>query len=87
MAVVGALIPEGSRVRIKRGGLPLDPAAIGRMGTVVESNEYRANRYGVLLDGEQEVRFFAPVELEALEEQPMMLTADRQAAKSRRALP
>jgi len=85
MAVVGALIPEGTRVRIRRGSLPLDPAAIGRTGTVVEASEYRAHCYGVLLDGEQTKRVFTPDELEVLE--PVSLSPDRAAAKSRRALP
>lgn len=85
MAVVGALIPEGARVRIRRGELPLDPTAIGRMGTVVESTEYQAHRYLVILDGEHEPRVFAPGELERLEE--YMLPPDREAARNRRALP
>jgi hypothetical protein len=85
MAVVGALIPAGARVRIRRGELPLDPTAIGRMGTVVESSEYQAHRYGVILDGEQEPRVFAPSELERVE--GYTLPADREAARSRPALP
>lgn len=85
MAVVGALIPEGSRVRIRRGDLPLDPTAIGRMGTVVEASEYQAHRYSVILDGEQEPRVFAPSELERVED--FILPPDREAAKARRALP
>lgn len=85
MAVIGALIPEGTRVRIRRGDLPLDPAAIGRMGTVIESNEYAAHRYVVLLDGEQEPRVFAPRELERVDE--FEISPDRAAAKQRPALP
>jgi hypothetical protein len=85
MAVVGALIPEGARVRIRRGELPLDPTAIGRMGTVVESSEYQAHRYLVILDGESETRVFAPSELERLED--YILPPDREAARNRRALP
>jgi len=85
MAVVGALIPVGARVRIRRGQLPLDPTAIGQMGTVVESSEYYAHRYGIILDGEAETRFFAPDEVERVEE--YTLPADRAAAKKRRALP
>ncbi len=85
MAVVGALLPEGTRVRIRRGPLPLDPAAIGREGTVVESSEYRAHRYGVLLDGDRETRFFAPEELEVIDT-PAPSPA-RLEAKQRRALP
>jgi len=85
MAVVGALIPEGGRVRIRRGILPLDASAIGRTGTVIEADEYRSQRYGVILDGEREARYFAPAELELVQEQA--LPPEREAAKLRRALP
>lgn len=85
MAVVGALLPEGTRVRVRRGPLPLDPAAIGRTGTVVEASEYRAHRYGVLLDGDREARFFTPEELEAVE--APALAPEREEARRRRALP
>lgn len=84
MAVTGALIPEGSRVRVRRGRFPLDPAVVGRAGTVVSASEYRAYAYGVTLDGEQAVRYFAPEELEVTSER---LPPDREAAKRRRALP
>jgi len=86
MAVTGALIPEGTRVRIQRGMLPLDPAAVGRMGTVVDASEYRAHSYGVLLDGDRETRYFAPDELQVVEA-PALLPPDRDAARQRRALP
>lgn len=85
MAVTGALLQEGARVRIRRGSLPLDSAVIGRTGTVVEANEYQAHRYGVLLDGDTEVRLFTRAELELLSDPES--SADREAAKQRRALP
>jgi len=86
MAVTaGALIPEGTRVRIRRGKLPLDPAAIGRYGTVVESSEYRPHCYGVALDGEREIRIFAADEVEVVD--APALPPDREAARQRRALP
>ncbi|MFS8636464.1 MAG: hypothetical protein FWJ74_00170 [Gemmatimonadota bacterium] len=85
MAVTGALLPEGTRVRIRRGPLPLDPAAIGREGTIVESSEYHAHRYGVLLDGDAEARFFTPEELEVID--APALSPAREEAKQRRALP
>ncbi len=85
MAVVGSLIPEGTRVRVRKGALPLDSSAVGRTGTVVEASEYRAHRYGVLLDGDVEARFFAPEELEVIESPA--LPPEREAAKQRRALP
>lgn len=80
MAVV-AVIPQGTRVRVQRGRLPLDPAEIGRTGTVVEASEYSPNRYGVLLDGEPELRYYAPDELVVAEApQP---APDREDAKRR----
>lgn len=85
MAVVGALIPEGTRVRVRKGPLPLDPAVVGRVGSVVEASVYRAHRYGVILDGDAEARFFAPEELEVIE--APALPPEREAAKLRRALP
>jgi len=85
MAVTGALIPQGTRVRIQRGMLPLDPAVIGRVGTVVDSSEYRAHCYGVALDGDQEVRYFAVDEVEVVE--VPALPPDREAARQLRALP
>jgi hypothetical protein len=81
----GALIPQGARVRVRRANLPLDPSAIGRIGTVVDSSEYHAHCYGVILDGEEHVRVFAAAELEVVEE--LALPPDREAAKQRRALP
>lgn len=81
----GALISSGTRVRVRRANAPLDPAVIGRMGTVVDSTPYRARSYGVVLDGEREMRMFSPAELER-GEQPS-LPPDREEAKARRALP
>jgi len=85
LAVNSALIPEGTRVRVRRGALPLDPSVIGRTGTVADTSEYRAQSYGVILDDEVEIRYFAPDELEVIEERA--LPPDRLAAKQRRALP
>lgn len=81
----GALISSGTRVRVRRAGAPLDPAVVGRTGTLVDSTPYRAKSYGVVLDGEREMRMFAPAELEAVE--PLTLPPDRERAKSRSALP
>lgn len=81
----GALLPEGTRVRIRRGAMPQDARLLGRTGIVVDASEYRANNYGVLLEGEQQVRMFAPAELEVVE--ALGLAADRQEAKKRLALP
>ena len=81
----GALLPEGTRVRIRRGAMPQDARLVGRTGIVVDSSEYRANNYGVLLEGEQQMRMFAPAELDVIE--ALGLPADRQAARKRLALP
>ena len=82
MAVIGALLPEGTRVRIRRGPLPLEPGVVGRTGSIVEANEYR---YGVVLDGEAEVRYFAPAELEVID--TPAFPPERAEARRRRALP
>lgn len=58
------LYPEGIRVRIKRGRFPLAPELVGREGVVVELDDYRPARYGVVLDGESQMREFAEDELE-----------------------
>jgi hypothetical protein len=85
MAITSAPISEGTRVRIRRGVFPLDPVAIGRTGTVVDASEYRSHSYGVVLDGDEDVRFFAPPELEVV--QGLALPPEREEAKGRRALP
>jgi len=82
---IAALIQQGTRVRVQRGKLPLAPTEVGRVGTVVEASVYYAHRYGVLLDGEKELRYYTPEELVVAE--PVQLAADREAAKRRRALP
>ena len=62
-----AVHPQGSRVKVRRGRLPMNAALIGRSGTVVELSDYRPGRYGVVLDGEDEVREFREDELSRLE--------------------
>ncbi|NIP60075.1 MAG: hypothetical protein GWM92_11620 [Gemmatimonadetes bacterium] len=54
-------------MRVKRGRFPMDPALVGRSGLVVQVDDYRPERFGVVLDGEEEVRDFAEDELEAVE--------------------
>jgi len=85
MTVPIALIPEGTRVRVRRSVLPLDPQAVGRTGTVVDSSEYHMHCCGVVLDGEEELRYFAPNELEVVD--ALQPAPEREAAKQRRALP
>jgi hypothetical protein len=58
--------PQGTRVRVRRGRYPLDPRLIGKTGLIVETDEYRPQRYGVVLDEESEQREFDEDELEPL---------------------
>jgi hypothetical protein len=60
------LHPQGTRVRIRRGRYPLDAALIGRTGLVVQTDDYRPQRYGVVLDEETEQREFHEDEFEPL---------------------
>ena len=85
MAIRMAILPEGTRVRVRRGALPQDPALLGRTGTVVAASEYRDNAVGVVLDGEQAERWFMPGELEVVTE--VALPPERESAKRRPALP
>lgn len=56
--------PQGTRVRVRRGRLPLDSRLLGRTGLVVHLDDYRPGYYGVVLDGEDAIRVFAGDELE-----------------------
>jgi hypothetical protein len=85
MAIEMARLPEGTRVRIRLSNLPQEPGVTGRLGTVVAASDYTANRLGVKLDGDDEVRMFAPAELEVVEAVP--LPPEREKAKTRPALP
>lgn len=85
MTVPIVVIPMGARVRVKRGHLPSDPALIGRTGTVVEASEYTGARFGVMLDGEAQVRVFARGELEIVEYEA--IPPERERARLKRALP
>ena len=85
MSVPIAVLPEGTRVKVRRGSLPQDPALLGRSGVVVAASEYRNNALGVVLDGDAAVHYFTPGELEVIA-QPA-LPAERERAKQRRALP
>ena len=64
MTLHAALFPQGTRVRVKAGRLPMAPEMPGRVGTVVGTDDYRPGYYGVLLDGEATARSFAQDELE-----------------------
>ena len=61
-------LTQGTRVRVRRGRYPLDPRLVGRTGLVVETDDYRPERYGVVLDDETEQREFNEDELEPLAE-------------------
>lgn len=85
MAIRMPVLPEGTRVQVRRGALPQDPAVTGRAGVVTVATEYRDQALGVVLDGESAVRWFTPGELEVTAE--VALPPEREEAKSRRALP
>lgn len=86
MGIPIPLIPAGARVRVRRANWPLDARVIGRSGVVVVAGDYHPERYGVMLEGEREMRYFRPEELEVTAEPPL-LPPEREAAKRRRALP
>lgn len=85
MAIRIAPLPEGTRVKVMRGAVPQDPVVTGRSGVVVAASEYRPNQVGVLIDGEQAVRYFLPDEVEVTGELPGPPERDR--AKERKSLP
>lgn len=57
----------GTRVRIQQGAFPMNAALLDREGLIVEIDEYRPQRYGVVLDDETEIREFAEDELDPLD--------------------
>lgn len=59
--------PQGSRVRVRQGNFPIDPAWIDRTGIVVKVDEYHPERYGVVFDGESVIRELTVDTLEAIE--------------------
>lgn len=85
MTVPIAVLPEGTRIKVRRASLPQDPAVHGRTGVVVIASEYRDNALGVVLDGESTTRYFTPGELEVVTQLP--LPPERESAKAKRALP
>ena len=85
MGVPIPVVPQGARVRVQRAAWPLETGTEGRTGNVTEASEYRAHRYGVVLDGEGSMRWFRPEELVVLD--TPQLPPDGVEAKRRRALP
>ncbi len=61
------LFPDGTRVKVKRGSFPMDADLIGKTGVVVELDDYRPGRYGVVLDGETQVRDLHESEVEPIQ--------------------
>lgn len=81
-----SVLPHGTRVRIQRSALPSAPHLVGRMGTVVEHSVYFPRKVAVELDGDAEIRTFAPVELEIVDG-PEAIPLDRETAKKRLSRP
>ena len=68
---------QGTRIRVRRGRFPMDPELIGRAGLIVETDDYRPQQYGVVLDDESETRAFAEDELEPITDpKPAELAGD-----------
>lgn len=86
MSIRTAPLPEGTRVKVVRSDLPLDPATTDRAGVVVATTAYRDNAVGVLLDGESQMRWFRPGELETTKDVPL-IPPERYAAKQIKSLP
>lgn len=55
---------QGTRIRVKRGRFPIDAGLVGRTGLIVQTDDYRPRRYGVVLDEEDVQREFDEDELE-----------------------
>lgn len=85
MSIALPLFPQGTRVRVQRGALPIEPHLPGREGVVVHASPYEEARAGVLLDGESDVRYFGAEELAEVERPA--LHPGREAARTRLARP
>lgn len=81
-----SIIQRGARVRIRRGPMPSDPTLVGRSGVVVLSSPYDPRKVEVALDGDPEIRSFAPAELEQVSG-PEALPPDVEAARKRLSRP
>jgi hypothetical protein len=85
MAVPIPILPEGTRVRVRRSIVPQDPSLTGRTGVVIRASEYTPHMLTVALDEASRIEHFTPGELEVLE--ILALPLERESAKRRRALP
>ena len=65
MTLHAPVFPAGTRVVVRHGRLPLNPALLGRAGTVVSTDPYSPGRYDVLLDGDRDPVNLAQDELSA----------------------
>lgn len=81
-----SIIQRGTRVRIRRGTLPSDPALLGREGLVVANSQYDPRKVEVVLDGDPQIRSFVPAELDLLTG-PDALPPDIEAARKRLSRP
>jgi hypothetical protein len=81
-----SVIQTGTRVRVRRGDVPVDTTLPGREGVVLVHSPYSPSRVEVSLDGESEIQVFMPSELELLSG-PEALPPDQQAARKRLARP
>ena len=57
---------QGTRVKVQRGRFPMDSTLIGRTGLIVATDDYRPQRFGVVLDEETQARDFHEDELAPL---------------------
>lgn len=78
MSVAIPLFSEGTRVEVQRGEVPIDPAIVGRVGTVIKASPYAINSYGVMLDGDEDLHYFSYSELRATD-RPALAPARREA--------
>lgn len=81
-----SVLPRGTRVKIRRGRFPTDPALVGHEGLVVEHSPYYPHKIEVSLDGDPMIHTFAPDEVDVVSA-PAALPSDKAAAKKRLARP
>ncbi len=60
-----SLFPQGTRVRVRQGRLPMDAALVGRTGLVLGHDRSVPDKVHVQLDDEDRLRVFTEEELEA----------------------
>lgn len=81
-----SVLPHGTRVKVRRGQFPTDPALVGQTGVVVEHSPYYPHKISVSLDGNPRIHTFAPDEVE-LVSAPAAVPAAQADAKKRLARP